>query len=385
MAPVWATVVPRATRLRNLVPSCWRGVAWRAPVDGMAPFPVPAPGRGWDTKAGRGGRGSRTGSATVRRGTCHLVGMEVSIRSPLPLRMMSRSRLFLALVAIAALLVVPLLLLRGRAPEMIPDRARGDVEEALAGMAVDDMPLTAEGYLATDRPWRAARTMRAYAERVDPVPADRRVLAAVAEAGWGGWLEAHRLLEGIPALDTHANGIGLYLLARARDEAGNAGDAVEAYRSFLALSPPAGEMEGEREAARLRLGLALLRAGDREAAARELNRAAERAGSAAVWLPLLQADALAQAGDTAAVRAAVAGYEAGLFGPRQLSDGAIDDAARRHGLSGGRLCGRRPDLGSVPIPLPAWYPRAAVHLLGRPRERGRRRFRGSRGAVPIGS
>src|SRR5690606_22252002 len=47
-----------------------------------------------------------------------------------------------------------------------------------------------------------------------------------------------------------------------------------------------------------------------------LQAAAERLGNAAPWLALAEADALADAGDTEAVRQAVAGYTGGLHGLR---------------------------------------------------------------------
>jgi soluble lytic murein transglycosylase len=231
------------------------------------------------------------------------------------------------LVALAVvLLIIPLILLsRGRDGS----GTAGDVDADLAGLDPAEMPAQAEGFLATDRPWRAARVMRRYMETVRNAPADHRVLAARAEAGWGGWPEVGALLEEVPALDTHQNGIGLYLLGRARDEAGDAAGAVESYRAFLALSPPAGELVAEREAARLRLGLALIRAGDRGAGQSELNVAAERAGGASVWFDLMVADALAQAGDTAGVRTAVARYDSGVMGLRGWR--ARVEAARQAG------------------------------------------------------
>jgi soluble lytic murein transglycosylase len=225
---------------------------------------------------------------------------------------MSR-RLLLGLIVFAVLIVlIPAgFLLRDRSVQV-----EGDIAEELAGLDPTEMPGLAEGFVATDRPWRAARVMRSYMGQVRDVPNDHRVLAARAEAGWGGWQQVHELLEGVTALDTYDNGIGLYLLGRARDERGDAAGAAEAYRAFLALSPPAGELQNERHAARLRLGLALLRAGERDAAARELQLSAQQAGAASIWLDLLQADALAQAGDTAAVRRAVASFDAGQLGLR---------------------------------------------------------------------
>jgi len=204
---------------------------------------------------------------------------------------------------------------RGEANDIEPD-VIGDVEVTMAQLEVEDLPAQAEAFLATDRPWRAARAMRRYLEANRNAPPDHLLLAARAEGGWGAWPEALALLEEIPALDTYENGIGLFLLGRARDETGDAEGAVEAYRAFLALSPPAGEVEDERAAARLRMGLALVRAGDRAGGRTELDRSRERAGGAAVWINLLEADALAETGDRDAVRAAVAQFNEGILGLR---------------------------------------------------------------------
>lgn len=233
------------------------------------------------------------------------------------IRPMSR-RVVFGLLALAILvLAVPLLLLP-YSREEAPVRAHmeGDVAEAVARPEITDLPAQAEGFLATDRPWRAARAMRRFVAESPEVTPQHRVLAARTEAGWGAWDRVGGLLEGIPALDTYQNGIGVYLLARARDESGDAASAVTAYRTFLAFSAPAGELEVERATARLRLALALLRTGDQAGAREALVPVTREAGDAALWLEILQADALAQTGDTAAVRRAVAGLDSGMPGLR---------------------------------------------------------------------
>jgi soluble lytic murein transglycosylase len=222
----------------------------------------------------------------------------------------------------------------------IAERVSGDVSEELAGMAADDMPAHAQAFLATDRPWRAARVMRSYLEQRRELGADHRVLAARAEAGWGAWPEVRSLLTGLPALDTYENGIGVYLLARALDETGEVRAATEEYRRFLALSPPAGAHEEERWAARLRLGLALIRAGEAEAGRRELALASQRAGGASVWIDLLTADAYAATGDTAAAGAALASFDDGYLGLRAWR--ARIEAARQAGdIAGARALANR--------------------------------------------
>jgi soluble lytic murein transglycosylase len=212
--------------------------------------------------------------------------------------------------------VAAVLLTRSGRPAPVSARMSGDIDDVVGRIDPADMPVQAAAFLATDRPWRAARVMRRYVEVVDDVPPEYLVLAARAEAGWGAWTEVETLLAGVPALDTHDNGLGLYLLGRARDERGDHDGAIQSYRAFLALAPPGGELAAERAAARLRLGLALIRAGQRDAARRELAAASAGTGAAAAWLGLLEADALAETGDTAAVRQAVAGFTDGIPGLR---------------------------------------------------------------------
>jgi soluble lytic murein transglycosylase len=197
----------------------------------------------------------------------------------------------------------------------VPGRVAGDAAEEVSAIPADDLPTHARALLDTDRPWRAAMVMRRYLRDTNDPLAEYRLLAARAEAGWNAWPEARALLATLPDLDTHGHGIGLYLMGRALDEAGDATRAVTAYRSFLATSS-AGELDRERAAARLRLGLALIRVGDRDAARRELQAAAARAGGSGEWLELLEAEALASTGDTAAVRAMVAHHDDGMPGLR---------------------------------------------------------------------
>jgi soluble lytic murein transglycosylase len=225
---------------------------------------------------------------------------------------MSRRALvgFFALVAV----VIPLVLLSRTADrDPVHRRVTGDVEAVVGEVEAGALPDLARGFLATERPWRAARTMDLYLEQTAEPPADHLVLAARAHGGWGDWAGALAALERVPSLAGQGDALGLYLLGRARDRGGDVPGAVEAYRAFLAASPPAGALRAERDAARLRLGLALLRAGEAEAGRAQLD-ALELASSP--WFRILEADALAAAGDTAAVRAIAAGFDSGMPGLR---------------------------------------------------------------------
>lgn len=247
---------------------------------------------------------------------------------------------FIFSAAVLLVVAVAVIVLDRRGGAEAHPAVPGDVAESVAGVDLSELPARAAGFLATDRPWRAARVMRSYLAETSDAPPEHRLLAARAEAGWGAWDAALALLEGVPALDTHENGVGLYLLARARDEAGDAAGAVEAYRAFLALSPAGGEMEEERRATELRLGLALIRAGQREAGEAQLRLVSSRAGDVASWVALLRADALAETGDTAAVRTAVAEYDDGLEGLRAWRS-RIRAAERAGDLAGARELAQR--------------------------------------------
>lgn len=196
-----------------------------------------------------------------------------------------------------------------------PDPVRGDVEAAVEATAEEELPARARAYLASDRPWSAARVMRAYAA-ADPVGMadDHRVLAGRAEAGWGAWDRARELLDGVRALETYDSGVGVFLLARAREETGDIEGAIAAYRDFLALPFTAGSLEEERDAAELRLALALLGSGEAAAADSTLVPMYASMGNADVWLDILRARALAARGDTAAVAGLLAPHEDGMPG-----------------------------------------------------------------------
>lgn len=245
---------------------------------------------------------------------------------------MSR-RLLLGLIAALAVLMIPIVLLsRTSDEEPVRSRMAGDVEEAMGELPPDELPARARAFLATDRPWRAARAMEHYLTEVSDPPADHVVLAARAHGGWGGWAEALTLLDGVSSLESYDDALGLYILGRARDEQGDAKGAVEAYRAFLTFSPPAGEVDEERAAARLRMGLALIRSGDRAAGEAELTGLGV---SNLSWFRILRADALAAAGDTAAVRGVVEGFDSGMLGLRGWR-GRVEAARRAGDLAGAR-------------------------------------------------
>jgi soluble lytic murein transglycosylase len=154
------------------------------------------------------------------------------------------------------------------------------------------------------RNWQASRTMRPLLRRDSPP--EVVLVAARAEAGWGGWSNVRDLLEGKDWLDRVGNGEGWNLLARAYEEEERWKDAAAAYARFLRASGgPEAPMDTTRAVAELRQGLALLRAGETRQGVAALERARPYAGAIRPWIGLLGAEALAPSGDTARVRVLV--------------------------------------------------------------------------------
>ncbi|SOD01921.1 soluble lytic murein transglycosylase [bacterium JGI 053] len=168
--------------------------------------------------------------------------------------------------------------------------------------------------LRQGRHWAAARLLR---DRVNATSEPGLVLlAARAEAGWGGWSNVRGLLEAKPWLDRVEQGDGWFLLARAREEAGDGTGAADAYARYLATSRDTAG--GQRAVAELRYGLVLLRAGRVDQGVAALERLRGHAPAAQGWAGVLAAEALVTRGDTARIRSlvGVGAGEAALRGQR---------------------------------------------------------------------
>lgn len=215
---------------------------------------------------------------------------------------MDRHKL-LPLISVAA---VPLLVwaaARLAAPEpphsdpLAPRAAAVPVRVATYPVPPDVAELLRQG-----RNWRAARLLR---ERVTPTSDPGLVLlAARAEAGWGGWSSVRSLLTDKPWLSATERGEGWFLLGRAREEASDPAGAADAYGRALAASTGAPEPDW-RAVAELRYGLALLRTGRVDEGVAALERLRAHVPSAAGWASVLAAEALVQRGDTSRIRALV--------------------------------------------------------------------------------
>jgi soluble lytic murein transglycosylase len=236
-------------------------------------------------------------------------------------------------LAVAAVVLVSLLawaLARtGSAPE-----TRAEAHAAPRARLPEGVPGEVGTLLQQGRSWRAAQVMRDVVAR-DSSP-DVVLLAARAEAGWGGWRSVRRLLEGKPWLDRAGSGIGWFWLGRAREEAGDRTGAADAYARYLRATPRDTAGAGVRAVAELRHALVLLRAGRAEEGAAALEELRTR-GAAGGWPALLAAEALAPSGDTARVRRLVASA-AGSVPPERAAAALADAYVRaRDGRTGRAL------------------------------------------------
>jgi soluble lytic murein transglycosylase len=202
----------------------------------------------------------------------------------------------------------------GNADENGEEPALAVVHTVAHGFTAQDIPTAARQLLATDRPWRAALLMRSYAEAGHELSTEDRLLAARAEGASGNWSHVADLLRGQEAVMHLEDGSGSYLLGRALDHGGDPAGAVEFYRRFLANASYADETV--RQAARLRLGLALVRAGRAEEAREELDAVTEYAPGARPWFRLAEAFAHAGRGDVDEVDAIVDHFDSGPEGVR---------------------------------------------------------------------
>ena len=211
------------------------------------------------------------------------------------------------IVAAVCILLVPVLVwaaVRLGDARDAPERPRAPAAaaEAVQGLQVD-VPADVAELLRDGRNWRAARRLR---ELTSPGSDPELLLvAAKAEAGWGGWDNVRGLLEGKPWLERVGGGDGWYLLGRAHEEQGKWNEAAEAYARYVRLRADTGTaaLRGERAVGELRHALALLRAGRADDGIRALDHARTHVPAVSGWVAILAAEALASRGDTARVRA----------------------------------------------------------------------------------
>ena len=158
----------------------------------------------------------------------------------------------------------------------------------------------AQGLVEGGRPWEAWKELRPFVKNPEDAPDAVVLLAARAAAGWEGWTQVRRLLSGREWLAQRAGGEGLFLLARAHEAKGDWPAAADGYRRYAKVRRAPRHAE-----AAARLGRALGRLNDARTAADAYGEAAQALGREGDWLRVLQAEALAKAGDKGAL--AVAG------------------------------------------------------------------------------
>lgn len=183
-------------------------------------------------------------------------------------------------------------------PVQVPAQAEATEADSFQ---VPGVPPSVAVFLENGQAWRAARVMRDHLRKPENRSPEAILLAARAEAGWGGWPRVRDYLEPVAWLDEVRRGEGWYLLARAREEAEAWEQAFDAYDRFLAAAAADDGMAAAR-VARLRQGLLLIRLDRADAAAHQLSALAEEAPEVADRIDVLAAEALALGGDTAGVR-----------------------------------------------------------------------------------
>lgn len=156
-----------------------------------------------------------------------------------------------------------------------------DLRQAdLTRVAGDAEVVRADSLVRAGRPWRATALLAARLRTPATATADARLVGARAAAGWEGWTEVDRLLNGAPWLDTRFGGEGRELLVRSALERGQ--DATANARLALDAATD--------EPARVVRGVLLARAYDRasaqDSAAAAYSAAARRLPGVGDWLRL---------------------------------------------------------------------------------------------------
>lgn len=169
----------------------------------------------------------------------------------------------------------------------------------------------ARSSLARNRPWGAWKEIADHVDDPAVAPAPAVLLAARAAAGWGGWGEVRRLLDGRDWLDRAEGGEGRFLLARGYEEAERWDEAADAYGRYASLPDARSRAE-----ALARRGRVLRAAGRHGEAAAAFGAAADATPGVRDWLRALQAEALARTRSPEVV--AVSSTVPGVSGPVRL-------------------------------------------------------------------
>lgn len=169
---------------------------------------------------------------------------------------------------------------------------------------VGPVPGEALDALNQGRYWHASRILRHYLAAVPDTSPGTLMLAAEAEAGWGGWERVESLLSGRNWLDAYARGYGWNLLGRSRLALGRWAAGHRALDRYLQLATSAGG--SDRGITELRRALALSEQGDVAGALEAFDRASDLLPQIDDWIQIFAAEAAAGAADTAEVKARLA-------------------------------------------------------------------------------
>lgn len=184
----------------------------------------------------------------------------------------------------------------------LADLTRMEVVRVLPRTELLLLSVEAWNRIDAGRPWAAWRLLEDNMDDPAEAPAEAVLASAEAASRWGGWSKVGPLLEEQPWLTRVEDGRGLFLLARASEELGDADAAIAAYRRYVAAA-----RGRDRGIAYARLGGLLRAAGDARAAASAFGQARADLPQIEDWLLALQAEQLAVVGDRSAIALARGG------------------------------------------------------------------------------
>jgi soluble lytic murein transglycosylase len=221
-------------------------------------------------------------------------------------------------------------------PSTPAERPRAPAAAQTALAEGPELPADVAQLLAQERNWRAARRLRELTTpQSDPA---LLLVAAKAEAGWGGWDNVFDLLQDKPWLDSVGGGDGWYLLGRAWETRRDWERAAAAYGKYVSLRPDTGTAghRGERAVGELRHALAQLRAGRVDDGVRALDHVRGDVPAVSGWVAILAAEALADRGDTARVRAFLQAEEDDLPSPTRARSARLRAYLAARDVAGAR-------------------------------------------------
>lgn len=170
-----------------------------------------------------------------------------------------------------------------------------DVDRRPAELQGDPLAVQADSLVRAGRPWRATALLASRLVTPQSASAELRLAGARAAAGWDGWTEVERVLQGAPWLDAQFGGEGRELLARSDLER-----AVDA-RANASLALAHAADNASKATRRVLLARAYDRANVRDSAAALYLSAAANLPRVADWLRLRAAGVTGDSAERMAV------------------------------------------------------------------------------------